>query len=103
MARQLGIVASLQGDIRDHEDSHRSKDMTISDLERAHGDKERIIREHLLNINSLGNKLSLLEQAHLNKDGVIQNHINSHNQKNGLLQDKESNVRSNISSLRGYL
>ena len=86
------MISGLQGDIRNHEDSHRKKDITIADLERAHADKDGIIRGHLSNLGELGNKLSLLKQAGFSKDGVIQEHINSHNEKNSMLQNKEGNI-----------
>ena len=85
-------ISDLQDQLRVHEESHRTKDITIADLERAHSDKESLIRGHLLNIDQLGNKLSLLEQAGFSKDGVIQEHINSHSQKDNVIRGKEGNI-----------
>ena len=84
-------MEALKNEINNHEDGHRYKDITIADLERAHLDKDGIIDGHVADIQELKNKLELAEQFGLNKDAIIQEHINSHNEKNNVLMNKESN------------
>ena len=42
-------IEQLQAQLQKHGDSHRDKDITIEDLERAHLDKDGIIDLHLGN------------------------------------------------------